>query len=116
MLSEEEIETIRKDFEFLTDNPNILGILAYRLLDTDTIRICIVYPNCNDIEAQELLQEVYCKVDATKYDVYIFEKSDFKTLHEVLEESVVVWCKDEIQLESYLESYKRFIEERKSLF
>ncbi len=116
MLSEEDVEAIREDFEFLTSNPNILGILAYELIDTNTIGICIVYPNCSDAEAKRLLENIHRKVDPAKYDVCIFEKSDLRTLREVLKESVVVWSRNEIQLEMYLEDYKRFIREEETIF
>jgi len=103
------IQKVRKDFAFLKDRYFAILIFGshakgYTSSISD-IDVCIItknIPNSTTI----CYNEIYPKVRMDVYDVVIFEHCDDRLKSEIAKNHLMVYCKDEKELERYLEPYK----------
>lgn len=103
------IQKVRKDFAFLKDRYFAILIFgSHAKGDTSSISdidVCIItknIPNSTTI----CYNEIYPIVRMDVYDVVIFEHCDDGLKSEIAKNHLMVYCKDEKELERYLEPYK----------
>ncbi len=113
-----EIESLRKDFNFLSLREDILAILLYGSVakSEDTpqsdIDICIVAPLCKD--KKSLLNEIYRKLDvfSKKYDVRFFEELPLYIQIDVIKNNKILFSKDIYELYEYFYYFRKLWEDQ----
>ncbi|HJH25190.1 MAG TPA: hypothetical protein C5S37_00100 [Methanophagales archaeon] len=103
------IQKVRKDFAFIKDRYFAILIFGshakgYTVPISD-IDVCIVAKK--GLKREIFYNEIYPKVRMDVYDVVIFEDCNDELKSEIAKNHITVYCKDEKELERYLEPYKR---------
>ena len=99
-----KIESVKKDFYFLSFREDILAILLYGSVakgeDTpqSDIDICLVSPLCKD--KKSLLNEIFRKLDvfSKKYDVRFFEEMPLYIQINIIKSNKIIYSKDVYEL------------------
>ncbi|ADC66001.1 DNA polymerase beta domain protein region [Ferroglobus placidus DSM 10642] len=105
-----EKSDVARDFGFLKDR--VLAVLIFgssvkgKGRDVD---VCIVAKD----DPKKILKEVFSKVDASKYDVWIFEELPLYMKIEVIENHEIVFCKDELELYEYFYQFRKLWKDQK---
>ncbi|MHA1730685.1 MAG: nucleotidyltransferase domain-containing protein [Promethearchaeota archaeon] len=100
------MERVRADFEFVHENPAILGVLLYgsqatgHATDRSDIDICVVAPGQNPYEIWRYVIHRLPNVEKG-YDVRIFEELPMYIQGPIVEEGKVVNSRDEGALYEY---------------
>ncbi len=113
-----EIETVRKDFFFLTSRKDILAILLYGSVakgdDTpqSDIDICLISPLNKD--KKSLLNEIFRKLDvfSKKYDVRFFEELPLYIQVDVIENNKIIYSRDIYELYEYFYHFRKLWEDQ----
>ncbi len=105
----EVIQKVRNDFAFIEDRCFAILVFGSHVRgDTaprSDIDVCIVMKD--ELNGATICyNEIYPKVRMDVYDVVIFEHCDDGLKSEIAKNHFVVYCKDEKELERYLEPYK----------
>ena len=109
------VERAKKDLAFLQDN--VLGVLIYGSWATgeshekSDIDICIVAPSAEDKIA--LWRETIAKIRDDRYDIRIFELMPIYLRMAVIEQGMVVYSRDVLELYEYFYSFRRMWEDQK---
>jgi len=112
------IQKVKKDFAFIADR--YFAILVFGshakgyTAPISDIDVCIVAKNGSN-DAVICYNEIYPKVRMDIYDVVIFENCDDELKSEITKNYLIIYCKDEKELEHYLEPYKSLEIKRKTL-
>ena len=111
----EIVEMAKKDLAFLQDN--VLGVLIYGSWATgeshekSDIDICIVAPSAEDKIA--LWREAIAKIRDDRYDLRVFELMPIYLRMAVIEQGVVVYSRDVLELYEYFYPFRRIWEDQK---
>lgn len=104
------IQKVRKDFAFIEDRYFAILIFGSHakgyISSISDIDVCIIAKNGSN-SAAICYNEIYPKVRMDVYDVVIFEDCNDELKSEIAKNHITVYCKDEKELERYLEPYKR---------
>ncbi len=108
-----EIESLKKDFFFLSSRDDILAILLYGSGATgeetprSDIDICIVLPSRKYIK--DIMNEIYRKLDVfnKKYDVRIFEELPLYIQINIIESNKIIYSKDVYELYEYFYLFRK---------
>jgi predicted nucleotidyltransferase len=106
MVRERIIKQIKKDFQFIKNNPKILGLLLYGshlrddTIDPRDIDICIVAPNQNLYEMYQYIMS-NLKSHIGDYDIRFFEELPLHIKGPIMEEGLVIYSPDEPALYEY---------------
>ena len=109
------VEKAKKDLAFLQDN--VLGVLIYGSWATgeshekSDIDICIVAPSAEDKIA--LWRETIAKIRDDRYDIRIFELMPIHLRMAVIEQGMVVYSRDVLELYEYFYPFRRMWEDQK---
>ncbi|CAD6492119.1 MAG: hypothetical protein DIAAKJNI_00230 [Candidatus Argoarchaeum ethanivorans] len=102
------IQKVRKDFAFILDR--YFAILVFGshakgyTVPISDIDVCIVTKN--RLKRQIFYNEIYPKVRMDVYDMVVFENCNDELKSEIAKNHLIVYCKDEKELERYLEPYR----------
>lgn len=99
-----EKSRVAADLGFLKDR--VLAVLIFGSSvkgEGRDIDVCIVARE----DPKEVLREVFSKVDASKYDVWVFEELPLYMKIEVIENHEIVFCKDELELYEYFYQFRK---------
>ena len=119
MAGEGIVARVRADLRFL-DDPHwegLLGVLLYGSQATgeagenSDIDLCIVAPQAAD--QSKLWRQFVSHMRDSRYDVRIFELLPLYLKAAVIEQGVVVHCKDEPELYEYLYPFRRDWDDQK---
>jgi predicted nucleotidyltransferase len=111
----EIVEMAKKDLAFLQDN--VLGVLIYgswatgKSHEKNDIDICIVAPSAEDKIA--LWREAIAEIRDDRYDIRIFELMPTHLRMAVIEQGVVVYSRDVLELYEYFYHFRRIREDQK---
>ena len=111
----EIVEMAKKDLAFLQDN--VLGVLIYGSWATgeshekSDIDICIVAPSAEDKIA--LWREAIAKIRDDRYDLRVFELMPIYLKIAVIEQGMVVYSRDVLELYEYFYPFRRMWEDQK---
>lgn len=111
------IQKVRKDFAFILDS--YFAILVFGshakgyTVPISDIDVCIVAKN--RLKRQIFYNEIYPKVRMDVYDVVIFEDCNDELKSEIAKNHIIVYCKDEKELNRYLGPYKGLEFKRRAL-
>jgi len=102
------IQKVKKDFAFISDRCFAILVFGshakgYTVPNSDR-DVCIVAKN--RLKREIFYNEIYPKVRMDVYDVVIFEECNDELKSEIAKNHIIVYCKDEKELERYLEPYK----------
>lgn len=118
MVREEIIKIIKEDFHFIEINEDIMALLLYgsqitkyATLKSD-IDICIVTPN-QDLHYMYKFVMHNLKNNVEKYDIRFFEELPLHLQGEIIENGVVIICKDEPALFEYFFKYRKLWNDQK---
>ena len=118
MVAEAIIEQIKTDFQFLSQNPNVLGVILYgsHVSETATpksdIDICIVSPH-QDLYQMFTLITHHLKNNIEKYDIRFFEELPLYIQGEIIENGIIILCPDEPTLFEYFFKFRKLWEDQK---
>lgn len=105
-----DIERIRKDFEFLSNEVLAIVIYGSRAKGEETERsdidVCIVAPNRNS-------SEIFKKTLSLDYDIKIFELMPLYLKAEVIENHEIVYTSDLLEFYEYLYFYRKIWKDQK---
>jgi len=102
------IQKMRKDFAFILDRYFAILVFGshangYTVSSSD-IDVCIVARD--RLKGQIFYNEIYPKVRMDVYDIVVFENCNDELKSEIARNHLIVYCKNEKELERYLEPYK----------
>ncbi len=103
-------DEIAKDFSFLKDE--VLAVLLFGSSvkgEGRDVDICVVSKD----NPEKVLKRVFSKVDASKYDIWIFEELPLYMKMEVIENHEIVFCKDELELYEYFYQFRKLWKDQK---
>jgi uncharacterized protein len=109
------IKSAKKDLAFLQDN--VLGVLIYGSWATgeshenSDIDICIVAPSAEDKIA--LWRESIAKIHDDRYDLRVFELMPIYLRMAVIEQGLVIYTKDVLELYEYFYPFRRMWDDQK---
>jgi len=113
MVEEEIKNRISQDFEFIKSH--LQGIIMFGSYadDSYTIRsdidICLVAGERN---VTKIFNMFLTESVTEKYDIKIFETLPLYMKAEVIENAVIIWADDELELSYYLYKWRRLIEDQ----
>ncbi len=112
------IQKVREDFAFIEDR--YFAILLFGshakgdIASRSDIDVCIVMKD--DLDCATICYNmIYPNVRMDIYDVVIFEHCDDRLKSEIAKNHLIVYCRDEKELEGYLEPYKSVESELRTL-
>ncbi len=120
MAGEDIVAKVKADLQFLDDplwQERLLGVLLYGSQSTgeagenSDIDLCIVAPEA--LDQSKLWRQFISHLRDSRYDVRIFELLPMYLKAAVIEQGVVVHCKDEPELYEYLYSFRRDWDDQK---
>ena len=112
---EEVLAKAKRDFQFLQER--VLGTLVFgswargEASDRSDIDLCIVAPRASDPGA--LWREALSQIQDSRYEVRIFELLPLYIKMAVIEEGVVVYSRDVLELYEYFYPFRRVWEDQK---
>jgi len=102
------IQRVREDFAFIGDRYLAILIFGSHARDDASpisdIDVCIITNNKSNNAI--CYNEIYPNLKMDIYDVVIFENCDDELKAEIAKNHIVVFCRDNKELEKYLQTYK----------
>ena len=118
MVEEKFLEQIRKDLKILIDQFSIEGILIFgsyakeNQTNKSDIDICIVAPNEDNYQIYTFLS-ANLNIVAKKYDIKFFRDLPLYLKIQIIEEGIVIFSRDELDLYEYFYPYRKLWADQK---
>jgi len=114
---ERVIQKVREDFAFTGDRYFAILVFGSHVRGYTSpisdIDVCIITKDGSN--GAVCYNEIYPKVRMDIYDVVIFENCDDELKSEIAKNHIIVYCRDNKELERYLEPYKSLELKRRTL-
>ena len=118
MVKREQINQIYNDFQEIFNKKDILGVLLYGSVVTDTntnksdIDVCVVAPNENRHQLLSfILQNI--NVNLKKYDIRFFSELPLYIKIQVIEKGILIYSPDNLELYEYFYFYRKLWADQK---
>lgn len=118
MVKKKLLEQIKNDFTKIIKSKDVLGILLYgsHILNKGTNRsdidLCIVAPNENPYELLSYIRQKI-NINFKKYDVRIFKELPIYIKIQVIEEGIVTYSPNKLDLFEYFYFYRKIWADQK---